>query len=388
MIYAVISDVHANETALRKVLEDAEVHGAKGIICLGDAVGYGPLPAETVALLREVNAAMVVGNHDAAVLGRGNGDDFIDLAKDAVERHREALGQKDRDFLAGLPYVLTFAEAVATHGDFTDPEKFFYIEDAEDAKVNFDAVDARLAFVGHTHVPGVFLTGCSGAVYKIEPQDFVLEDEKRYIVNPGSVGYPRERNGQCFSSYVLYDSDERSISFRFLPFAVSSVMQRGGIQKRFGKWVWASGAALLCAAVAAVVWLSVAVFAGKNGGSNVKEAEKKVIVVEKVDDGKALTLDVKTFDLSPRMKYLKYNLVLDVRGHSDPVIVKTEFLDGEGAVIEENTKTVMEEWQAWKSIKVKIREKARRVRITLAKQKKEDNVRVKEFSPRLSEAKD
>jgi hypothetical protein len=112
------------------------------------------------------------------------------------------------------------------------------------------------------------------------------------------------------------------------------------------------------------------------------------MVVEKVDDGKALTLDVKTLDLSPRMKYLKYNLVLDVRGHSDPVIVKTEFLDGEGAVIEENTKTVMEEWQAWKSIKVKIREKARRVRITLAKQKKEDNVRVKEFSPRLSEAKD
>lgn len=383
MIYAVISDVHANETALRKVLEDAEVHGAKGIICLGDAVGYGPLPAETVALLREVNASMVVGNHDAAVLGRGNGDDFIDLAKDAVERHREALGQKDRDFLAGLPYVLTFAEAVATHGDFTDPEKFLYIEDTEDAKVNFDAVDARLAFVGHTHVPGVFLTGCSGAVYKIEPQDFVLEDEKRYIVNPGSVGYPRERNGQCFSSYVLYDSDERSISFRFLPFAVSSVMQRGGIQKRFGKWVWASGAALLCAAVAAVVWLF-----SPNGATTVKEVEKEVLVPGAVDSGKALTLDVKELDMSPQMKYLKYDLSLDAQAHSEPVKVKTEFLDEAGVVVDENTRTVKEEWKAWKKITAKNREKAKRVRITLEKQKKEDNVRVKEFSPRLSEAKD
>lgn len=383
MIYAVISDIHANETALRKVLEDAGAQGAGCIICLGDVVGYGPSPAETIALLKESNATAVFGNHDAAVLGRGGEDDFIDLARDAVSRHREALSQKDRDFLSGLPYVMTFAEAVAAHGDFTEPERFFYIENEQDARANFDAVDFRLAFVGHTHVPGVFLTGCSGAVYKIEPQDFTLEDEKRYIVNPGSVGYPRERDGKCFSSYVLYDSEERSVSFRFLPFVVSSVMQRGENPKRFKRPVLFLGAAVLSAAAGALVWLF-----SPDGATTVKEVEKEVLVPGAVDSGKALTLDVKELDMSPQMKYLKYDLSLDVQAHSEPVKVKTEFLDEEGAVVDEDTKTVKEEWKAWKKITVKNREKAKRVRITLEKQKKEDNVAVKRFSPRLSDNND
>ena len=228
MRYAVISDVHANESALRRVLEDAAREGADRVACLGDIVGYGPLPAEAVALVRRSAAIVVAGNHDDAVSGRMDAGDFIDLAGEAVARHHAVLSRDDLRWLASLPYTCELdGGAVAAHGGLSDPGAFPYVDSESAAAENFAACGAQLMFVGHTHVPCVHLTGRSGKVYALEPQDFVMEDGKRYIVNPGSVGYPRERNGECMSSYVLYDSAERSVRFRFLPFSVSSVMQRG-----------------------------------------------------------------------------------------------------------------------------------------------------------------
>lgn len=227
MKYAVISDLHANVSALRHVLADAAEQGAERVVCLGDVVGYGPLPRETLTLVRQSAATVLAGNHDDAVSARRDPDDFNDLAAEAVARHRAALTGEDRQWLASLPHTCAFEGAAAAHGDFTDPPRFNYVQDEDAAAANFRATEAQLLFVGHTHVPRIFLTGRSGAVYAVEPQDFVLEDGKRYIVNPGSVGYPREENGICRSSYVLYDTATRTVTFRFLPFAVGSVMQRG-----------------------------------------------------------------------------------------------------------------------------------------------------------------
>ena len=206
MKYAVISDLHANESALRRVLADAKSHGADRVVCLGDIVGYGPLPAETLALARKSCVATVAGNHDDAVCGRHGDDTFTGLARDAVRRHREALQPADIAWLKSLPYTCEFGRAVAAHGDLFDPQKFYYVENESDAAATFDATDAQLVFVGHTHVPAIFLVGRSGNVYKTEPQDFTLEDGKRYIVNPGSVGYPRESGGKCFRIIVTAHS--------------------------------------------------------------------------------------------------------------------------------------------------------------------------------------
>lgn len=227
MKFAVFSDVHANAPALRAVLADAAAQGAERYICLGDVVGYGPLPTETLGLVRETAAITLAGNHDDAVSGRLDPENFIDLAGDAVVRHREELPAADLKWLKALPYTCTFGEAIAAHGDLTDPESFLYTEGEDAVRANFAATDRPLVFVGHTHLPCIHLTGQSGAVYRLEPQGFTLEEGKRYIVNPGSVGYPREANGECHSSYVLYDADERTVEFRFLPFSVASVMQRG-----------------------------------------------------------------------------------------------------------------------------------------------------------------
>ena len=259
MRYAIISDVHANLEALERVIEDAARNGVERMVSLGDSVGYGPLPAEALRRAREVCAVVLAGNHDDAVSGRVDASEFVNLAAEAVKRHREALSKEEIAYLGSLPYVAELEGAKAVHGDLVDPKKFYYVDDEAGARANFEADDFQLLFVGHTHEPCLYLTGASGAVYRTAAQDFTLEDGKRYIVNPGSVGYPRERNGECFSSYVIYDSVEGTVSYRFLPFSVASVMQRGFVpvvrRHRFavvGALVAAAavaiGAAALCTA--------------------------------------------------------------------------------------------------------------------------------------------
>lgn len=254
MLYAVISDIHANAVALEAVIGDAVSKGVTGFICLGDVVGYGPMPDETVSLVRKTCAVTLAGNHDDAVSGRMDADRFIDLAQDAVERHRESLSGENLAWLKNLPYTYAAENFAAVHGDFTDPGAFEYIDDPDAAKANFAAVARQLLFCGHTHEPGVFLVGGSGNVYRLGPTDFALEEGKRYIVNPGSVGYPRESGGKCLSSYVIYDSFDRAVTFHFVPFTVSSVMQRGRNPRRMKKRTLAAAALVLSAAIGAGVY--------------------------------------------------------------------------------------------------------------------------------------
>ena len=232
MRYAVFSDVHANPTALAKVVADARSCGAEEFICLGDTVGYGPLPSEAISAVRSVAQVVLAGNHDAAVSGAVGTMDFIDLAGEAASRHRDALSRGELAWLRSLPASANIAGAAFVHGDLTDVAAFNYVDSEDAAAANFAATDAQIVFVGHTHVPEIFVVGASGTVHRLPPQDFVREDGKRYIVNVGSVGYPRESNGTCLSAYVLYDTEEQSVRFRFLPFSVASVMQRGAAPPR------------------------------------------------------------------------------------------------------------------------------------------------------------
>lgn len=255
MVYAIISDVHANEIALSAVLKDARQCGAGRIVCLGDVVGYGPEPEKTASAVRTLCTATIAGNHDDAVSGRLDASDFIDLAADAVLRHREALSDENMSWLKGLPYTYRGRSFICAHGDFTSPQTFEYVTDESEAARNFAATGEQLMFVGHSHVPGIFLTGASGRVYSLPPTDFTLEDGKRYIVNPGSVGYPRTDGRICESTYVLYDDVERTVSFRRIPFTVRSVMQTGRNPRRIGKRTIAAIAAAAAAAAGAAAWL-------------------------------------------------------------------------------------------------------------------------------------
>lgn len=225
MRYAILSDVHANAAALRAVLTDAADMHAERIICLGDVLGYGPEPVEALELTYRRAHVCLAGNHDDAVAGRYPVQEFTEIAAAAVKRHRAALAQKAIDWLRHLPHTCEFQSAdggstdgafACSHGDFYDPKHFDYILKPADALPSWRERTEQLLFVGHTHRPGIFVLGESGEPHALEPMDFALEAGKRYLVNVGSVGYPR--SGACRSFYCIYDDHSRTVTFRSLPF--------------------------------------------------------------------------------------------------------------------------------------------------------------------------
>ena len=221
MKYAILSDIHANSTALEKVLADAESCGADKIICAGDVVGYGPDPAGVIRILREREIPTVMGNHDAAVAGFRDTGDMIGFAKHGVDRHRQELSLDDLNWLESLPYVYEGDGFAVAHANFKNPENMDYIQYKIDARDSLTRREEEILFVGHTHAPAVFTLGFVSdpdfpdCWQKDRECDFEMEKNHQYLVNAGSVGYPRVK--PC-SMYVLFDSIGKEVKFREVEF--------------------------------------------------------------------------------------------------------------------------------------------------------------------------
>ena len=366
MRYAIFSDVHANPEALEKVVEDARRCGAERFVCLGDTVGYGPQPSEAVSAVRSVAHLVLAGNHDAAVAGTIDASEFIDIASEAVSRHRSALSKEDLAWLRSLPPSAAADGAAFAHGDLTDPKAFNYVDSEDSAAANFAATDAQVAFVGHTHVPEMFVVGASGAVHRLAPQDFVCEDGKRYIVNVGSVGYPRESNGTCLSSYALYDTAEKSVRFRFLPFSVASVLQRGAMppRKRTAPAVFAVVAAL--AAIAGAVAFAMSRRQAAAGASAPAVVHATAQEVRPLAE-KSLALDRGFRAVKPNLKVEGSAVQLDV-AFTDAV--GGTVAGGESLTVRRSCKKRM-----------KIPPDARKAVFSVRKVREEDDTRILDFSP-------
>jgi len=230
MKLAVISDIHANDVALRAALHDAVQCGVDVCASLGDIVGYGPSPVKSVHLAHDSFTVSVLGNHDAAVCGLRGISDFSDYAAEAVRVQRRQLGVVERTYLKLLPLVWNEGDVAMTHGDFTAPGEFRYIDDERAAAANFAARPERIMFVGHTHQPCVWMLDEMGLVTMLPAADFKLLPNRRYIINPGTVGYPRGGVYVC-STYVIYDDEASAVYFRKVPFdmnAYSSALRTVG----------------------------------------------------------------------------------------------------------------------------------------------------------------
>lgn len=217
----VLSDIHANLPALETVLADAARRGYDEVWCLGDLVGYGPDPNACVERLRALGpqlGACLAGNHDYAALGKGiDINDFNPEAKRAVLWTRAQLKPDVRSYLDALPGIpVRRGQFFLAHGSPRD-SVWEYISSARIARENFDAVpDFTICLVGHTHVPAIFryaLGPREGAVHspttqdRIHPEDrpLLLDDTThRIIVNPGSVGQPRDHDPR--TSYAILDT--------------------------------------------------------------------------------------------------------------------------------------------------------------------------------------
>lgn len=222
MRFAILSDIHANAPAFNVVLTDIQSQSRKvdQILCLGDIVGYGPTPADVLKRAHARIHHFVLGNHDAVVAGRMSPDCFNARAKAAIEWTGRQLDDKARTFFRELPYVLEGPGFRCTHGHPASPTQFRYIIEPKDALDAWAACSEQLIFVGHSHVPGLWVIGASGRPHWLEPTDFSLEDGKRYIVNVGSVGQPRADDVRA--CYCIYDQNAHSVLFRRVVFDVEA----------------------------------------------------------------------------------------------------------------------------------------------------------------------
>ena len=233
MKYAIFSDIHANPKAFFNAVEDARSLGCEKRIILGDIVGYGPDPSAAIALAKKMNTVLL-GNHDAAMCGRLGIDWFNEHAATCIKAQSERVSAAEKLYLQALPYqhITSIGNLTCafSHGSLTCPKDFRYIEDYCDASFELSSMKRQnidLLFVGHTH-EAISYEYCGHNsfmnIIKTHHLDFgeaplteqlFLEKNHRYIFNVGSVGYPRN---QRESIYVIFDSDEASITYRRLPF--------------------------------------------------------------------------------------------------------------------------------------------------------------------------
>jgi diadenosine tetraphosphatase ApaH/serine/threonine PP2A family protein phosphatase len=209
--YAILSDIHGNLEALDAVFADAAGR-ADSVLCLGDTVGYGADPLPCVERIAERAQAIVGGNHDWAVADRLEMAWFNRYARAAAEWTRERLDDDHRAYLGGLPLVAEVAEATLVHASPAEPEAWDYLISAEEGFAAFAHFQTRWCFVGHSHVPGVWSLGSSGPDFQPGVQDVRPEPGRRYLVNVGSVGQPRDRDARA--AYAVWDAETGALSMR------------------------------------------------------------------------------------------------------------------------------------------------------------------------------
>ncbi len=232
MRIAVLSDVHGNLPALEAVLEALRPYDA--VWQLGDVVGYGPQPDEVVARLAAEHAVGVRGNHDSAAIGELDTDAFNDDARAAVEWTAERINSTTRQWLAALPLRTIDQPFTLVHGSPRDPT-WEYVYTPAIARANLSAFDTPHCLVGHTHVPLVFRERKSGGVETVsaKPGSTVAIEGARLIINPGSVGQPRD--GDPRASGMILDTGEGSLEWHRVDYPIERVqrlMAKAGMPKR------------------------------------------------------------------------------------------------------------------------------------------------------------
>jgi diadenosine tetraphosphatase ApaH/serine/threonine PP2A family protein phosphatase len=209
MIYAIISDIHGNLEALNSALKEIDRIRADKVLCLGDIVGYGANPNECIDTLKQRGIESISGNHDAVACGKKEPIGFNPVAKKAILWTRNALTQENKEFLWNLPDTRQYGEFIAVHGSISDPD--LYILSTYDALMEFKLMqDQSICFFGHTHVR-ISYVFCNGEVQSLFHNEFRIKPDKKYLINPGSIGQPRDRDPRA--SFLIYDTVEKSIRF-------------------------------------------------------------------------------------------------------------------------------------------------------------------------------
>ena len=228
-----ISDIHSNLEALQACLAAAPKHDL--IVNLGDIVGYGASPNEVTAKARELGGTFVRGNHDKVVAGLDDVETFNPVAGMAALWNRDQLSTDHLEWLRALPKgpgtVQGLSAIQFVHGAADDEDR--YVVTIQDALASLTTATVNVTFFGHTHIQGAFLLRGDVAenhypeypsIANTESWDFPLETGVTYLVNPGSVGQPRD--GDWRAAFAAFDSDRQVVTFFRVPYDLRSAQER------------------------------------------------------------------------------------------------------------------------------------------------------------------
>lgn len=227
MKIAIISDIHSNLEALIACCRVAEDEGVEKFVCLGDCVGYGPDPVAVLDMLQALpNFVCVLGNHDEYMFN------CIDVSSSppvqmVAEWTIKQLSSAHLDFLKSLPYVHLDNGVTYVHATMNQPGSWGYVLKINQARKCMDAASTNLVFYGHVHIPMIFHEKPDNSIELIKPQagkKIPLHQNRRYVINAGSVGQPRDDNNEaCF---VLYDEESHSVTFHRVAYDYKKTVEK------------------------------------------------------------------------------------------------------------------------------------------------------------------
>jgi len=222
MKFAIIADIHSNLEAFEVVLADIKQQKCTHIACLGDIVGYNANPKECLKMVREMNIPCVKGNHDEYCSTEAPLDGFNPAAAEAVNWTRRQLSDEERQWLRDLKYIRMLTSFTMVHATLDGPQRWGYVFDKLAAAASFTYQNTVVCFFGHTHVPVAFIRDSvvRGGTYS----KFKVEAGKKYFVNVGAVGQPRDNNPKC--GYVVFDLDEGTIELRRLEYDIATAQKK------------------------------------------------------------------------------------------------------------------------------------------------------------------
>lgn len=219
MKLALISDIHGNLEALEAAFVEIDRLKVDGVYCLGDVIGYGSDPSSCLTMVAQRCAAVLMGNHEYAVLGLVEAETMNEVAQESIAWTSHHLTDKDMSLIADFQMTLEVEDCLLVHAAPHDPKDWHYLLTRAEAARAFDAFTQRLCFFGHTHVPMIFSQAVGSANIRSRMgHDFDPDEDARYLVNVGSIGQPRDDDPRaCF---VVYDSNEDTVTYHRVQYDV------------------------------------------------------------------------------------------------------------------------------------------------------------------------
>jgi len=224
MRIAILSDLHANLEATEAVLTDARARDCTHYVCLGDIVGYNANPHECVELVQkmEMECPVVKGNHDEQATLAESSRGFNALAEAAINWTREHLTIEDKEWLRALPLTQQVHGFTIVHASLDMPEQWGYVFNSLDAIASFTYQPTTVCFFGHTHVAGAFVR--EDHVTKVKVDQLTIEETKKYFINVGSVGQPRD--GDWRAAYCIYHIEKNVVEQRRVKYDLATAQRK------------------------------------------------------------------------------------------------------------------------------------------------------------------